>query len=179
MEAPEDADGEVATTSSSAATTSSARRTRTRSAATSRSTRSSTTSIAARSSTGAAACRTSERRAIHTIGEPIVRFREDPVRILRAIKFAARLDLGIAPDVYDAMVVDAARTSRRPRGPRVFEEILRLLRGGAAHRSMWLLWETGAMAVLLPELAAFLDDEEATDGGGDALLRARWTRSTR
>jgi poly(A) polymerase len=74
---------------------------------------------------------------------------------------------------------DLAKAAR----PRVFEEILRLLRGGAAHRSMWLLWETGAMAVLLPELAAYLDDDEATDGGArrffrkmdaiDAMTRAR------
>src|SRR5580704_10113393 len=103
------------------------------------------------------------RRTIHTIGEPIVRFREDPIRILRAIRFAARLDLGIAPDVYDAMVStreDLAKAAR----PRVFEEILRLLRGRAAHRSMWLLWETGALSVVLPEIAAFLDDEEGTGG---------------
>ncbi|HEY1696298.1 MAG TPA: polynucleotide adenylyltransferase PcnB [Polyangiaceae bacterium] len=111
-----------------------------------------------------------KRRTIHTIGDPMVRFREDPIRVLRAIKFAARLDLGIAPDVYDAMVwtrEDLAKAAR----PRVFEEILRLLRGGAAHRSMWLLWETGAMAVLLPELAAFLDDEEATQGGARRFFR--------
>ncbi|HEY8086233.1 MAG TPA: polynucleotide adenylyltransferase PcnB [Polyangiaceae bacterium] len=111
-----------------------------------------------------------KRRTIHTIGDPMVRFREDPIRILRAIKFAARLDLGIAPAVYDAMVwtrEDLAKAAR----PRVFEEILRLLRGGAAHRSMWLLWETGAMAVLLPELAAFLDDEEATQGGARRFFR--------
>jgi poly(A) polymerase len=111
----------------------------------------------------------------------MVRFREDPIRILRAIKFSARLDLGIAPDVYDAMVStreDLAKAAR----PRVFEEILRLLRT-SAHRSMWLLWETGAMAVLLPELAAFLDDEEATIDGArrffakmdaiDAMTKAR------
>ena len=105
-----------------------------------------------------------EGRTIHTIGDPMVRFREDPIRILRAIKFAARLDLGIAPDVYDAMVAcreDLAKAAR----PRVFEEILRLLRGGSAHRSMWLLWEIGAMSMLLPELAAFLDDDEGTNGG--------------
>jgi poly(A) polymerase len=121
-------------------------------------------------------------RTIHTIGDPTTRFREDPIRMLRAIKFAARLDLGIAPDVYDSLVAtrdDLAKAAR----PRVFEEILRLMRGGAAHRSMWLLWETGAMAVLLPELAAFLDDEEATGGGAvrffrkmdavDAMTRAR------
>jgi poly(A) polymerase len=104
------------------------------------------------------------RRTIHTIGDPIVRFREDPVRILRAIKFAARLDLGIEPDVYDAMVACREELARAARA-RIFEEILRLMRGGAAHRSMWLLWEMGAMAILLPELAAFIDDEEATGGG--------------
>ncbi|MDP9149166.1 MAG: polynucleotide adenylyltransferase PcnB [Myxococcota bacterium] len=110
------------------------------------------------------------QRTIHTIGDPMVRFREDPIRILRAIKFAARLDLGIAPDVYDAMVATREDLGKAAR-PRVFEEILRLLRGGAAHRSMWLMWETGTMAVLLPELAAFLDDEEATDGGAQRFFR--------
>jgi poly(A) polymerase len=111
-----------------------------------------------------------ERRTIHTIGDPMVRFREDPIRILRAIKFAARLDLGIAPDVYDAMVACREDLGKAAR-PRLFEELLRLLRGGAAHRSMWLLWEMGAMSILLPELAAFLDDEEGTDGGGERFFR--------
>ncbi len=123
-----------------------------------------------------------ERRTIDTIGDPMVRFREDPIRVLRAIKFAARLDLGIAPDVYDAMVATRDDLGKAAR-PRVFEEILRLMRGGAAHRSMWLMWETGTMAVLLPELSAFLDDDEATAGGArrffrkmdaiDAMTRAR------
>lgn len=109
-------------------------------------------------------------RNIRTIGDPTVRFREDPVRILRAIKFAARLDLGIDPDVYDAMVAQRAELARAAR-PRIFEEILRLMRAGASHRSMWLLWEIGAMAILLPELSAFLDDEEATDGGSARFFR--------
>ncbi len=103
-------------------------------------------------------------RKIRTIGDPGVRFREDPVRILRAIKFAARLDLGIEPNVYDAMVGNRTELARAAR-PRVFEEILRLMRAGAAHRSMWLMWEMGAMAILLPELSAFLDDDEATEDG--------------
>ncbi len=104
-----------------------------------------------------------QRRTIHTIGDPTVRFREDPVRILRAVKFAARLDLGIAPDVYDAMVMNREELAKAAR-PRLSEEILRLLRGGAAHRSMFLLWEVGAMAMLLPELSTFLDDDEASPG---------------
>ena len=111
-----------------------------------------------------------ERRAIRTIGDPGVRFREDPIRILRAIKFAARLDLGIDPDVYDAMVGyrdDLAKAAR----PRVFEEILRLLRGGASHRSMWLLWETGVMSILLPELSSYIDDVGATENGAARFWR--------
>jgi poly(A) polymerase len=107
-----------------------------------------------------------ERRMVRTIGEPETRFREDPVRILRAIKFAARLDLGIDPDVYDAMVFTRATLARAAR-PRLFEEILRLLRGGGAHRSIWLAWELGILSVLLPELATFLDD----DGGNGASGR--------
>ncbi len=110
------------------------------------------------------------RRVIHTIGEPMVRFREDPVRILRAIKFAARHDLGITPDVYDAMVACREELAKAAR-PRLFEEILRLMRGGAAHRAMWLFWEIGAMAILLPELAAFLDDAASTEGGADRFWR--------
>jgi len=100
------------------------------------------------------------KRTIRTIGEPSVRFREDPVRILRAIKFAARLDLGIEHDVYDAMISHRDDLGRAAR-PRVFEEVLRLLRHGCSHRAMWITWESGVMAVLMPELAAFLDDEES------------------
>ncbi len=99
-----------------------------------------------------------ERRVIRTIGEPDVRFREDPVRILRAIKFAARIDLGIEPDTFDAMLAHREDLLRAAR-PRLLEEVLRLMRGGASRRSIWLAWETGVLAVLLPELSSFLDDD--------------------
>ncbi|MEO7092634.1 MAG: poly(A) polymerase, partial [Polyangiales bacterium] len=98
-----------------------------------------------------------ERRVVRTIGHPEVRFREDPVRILRAIKFAARLDFGMDPDMYDAIVAHREELARSAR-PRVFEEILRLLRGGAARKSIYLAWDTGVLAVILPELSTFLDD---------------------
>jgi poly(A) polymerase len=99
-------------------------------------------------------------RVVSTIGEPDVRFREDPIRILRAIKFSARLDLGIAPEVYDAMV-DLRGELSRSAPPRVFEEVLRLLRGGAAERSIYLAWDVGALAVVLPELTAHIEDQAA------------------
>jgi len=98
-----------------------------------------------------------ERRAVQTIGNPVVRFLEDPVRILRAIKFSARLDFGISPEVYDA-IVSCRSALRRAAKPRLFEEMLRLLREGAAHRSIWIAWETGVLDVLLPELSTYLAD---------------------
>ena len=104
-----------------------------------------------------------ETRTVQTIGDPMVRFLEDPVRILRAIKFAARLDFGIAPNVYDAIVQCRGSLAMAAR-PRLFEELMRLMRGGAAHRSVWLAWETGVLDVLVPELAAFLSDLDESDG---------------
>ncbi len=103
-----------------------------------------------------------ERRAVRTIGDPVVRFKEDPVRMLRAIKFCARLDLGMDPETYNAIVQCRGALAMAAR-PRLFEELLRLLRGGAAHRSIWLLWETGLLDVLVPELAAFLYDKAAEE----------------
>jgi poly(A) polymerase len=92
----------------------------------------------------------------------MVRFREDPVRILRAIRFCARRNLGITPDGYDAIVQCREALAMAAR-PRLFEEVLRLMRGGAAHRSLWLCWETGVLDVLLPELSTYLSDVEESD----------------
>lgn len=101
-----------------------------------------------------------KQREIHTIGDPVVRFQEDPVRMLRAVKFAARIDFGIAPDVYEAMVQCRGALAMAAR-PRLSEEVLRLMRGGGAHRSIWLLWETGMLDLLIPELSGYLADSEA------------------
>lgn len=104
-----------------------------------------------------------ERRVVHTIGDPETRFREDPIRILRALKFAGRLGFAITPDVYDAIVFCREALALAAR-PRVSEEIMRLLRGGQARRTIYLAWETGVLDVLLPELSSLLYDEGAEDG---------------
>src|SRR5687767_9611533 len=95
-------------------------------------------------------------RVIRTIGDPEIRFQEDPVRMLRAIKFAARIDFAIEPATYRALVRWRGEI-RKCAPPRVLEEAYRLLRGGAARRSMELLVETGTMAVLAPHLAALFE----------------------
>ncbi len=117
-----------------------------------------------------------QRRAVRTIGDPIVRFLEDPVRMLRAIKFSARLDLGMTPNVYHAIVQCRSALGLAAR-PRLFEEVLRLLRGGASQTSIWLSWETGVLDVLLPEVSTYLYDRPAEDSTFWELLAAldRWT----
>lgn len=103
-----------------------------------------------------------ERRSVHTIGNPVVRFLEDPVRILRAIKFSARLDFGMTPEVYDA-IVSCRSALRRAAKPRLFEEVLRLMREGASHRALFIAWETGVLDELLPELSTYLADRDESD----------------
>ncbi|HYP78031.1 MAG TPA: polynucleotide adenylyltransferase PcnB [Polyangiaceae bacterium] len=111
-----------------------------------------------------------QRRAVHTIGTPVVRFQEDPVRILRAIKFAAQLDLGVTPEVYDAIVICRGALRKAAR-PRLFEEVLRLLRSGASRRAFWLAWETGVLDVLLPELSTYLADLPEDDNSVWRILQ--------
>ena len=93
-----------------------------------------------------------EARLVRTIGDPDIRFREDPVRILRAVKFAARCDLAIEPETYRSMMEHKAELAKCAQA-RVTEEFYRLLRAGAARRSFELLVETGLLEFLLPEMA--------------------------
>jgi poly(A) polymerase len=95
-------------------------------------------------------------RRIRTIGDPDVRFREDPVRILRAVRFAAKCGFSIEERTAAAMKRYAGEIARCA-PPRVLEEIFRLLRSGASRRCFELLQEAGALPVLLPPLAEFLD----------------------
>lgn len=100
-----------------------------------------------------------EARMIRTIGEPVVRFREDPVRILRAVKFAGRLGFEIEQETFAAMA-ETAEDLVRAAPPRILEEILRLLRSGHARRSFELLDEIGALAHLVPIVGRFLEDAD-------------------
>lgn len=96
-----------------------------------------------------------ERRQLRTIGDPEVRMQEDPVRILRAVRFASKSGLTIEPKTWAAMSKyreEIARCSP----PRVLEEIFRLLRTGHSKRAVELLDELDALEILLPPLATYL-----------------------
>jgi poly(A) polymerase len=105
-----------------------------------------------------------EARLVRTIGDPDIRFREDPVRMLRAIKFAARLGFDVEPRTYAALV--RHRDEIKKCSPvRVVEEVYRLLRGGAARRSIELLRQTGIDSVLSARLAAMFGSAAETADG--------------
>jgi poly(A) polymerase len=110
-----------------------------------------------------------ERRTVRTIGDPDVRFREDPIRILRALKFAARLNFEIEPATYAAILAHKGEIAKCA-PPRVLEEIYRLLRGGAARRSLELLQATGVLTVLVPELNRMLA-REGDHVGAERLIQ--------
>jgi poly(A) polymerase len=97
-----------------------------------------------------------EARRIATIGDPEIRMREDPVRALRAVRFAARLGFTIAPDTFEAMRRHAGELARCAPA-RVLEEIFKILRCGGSGRAFELLRACGALPVVLPSLGAALD----------------------
>ncbi|HSN69030.1 MAG TPA: polynucleotide adenylyltransferase PcnB [Thermoanaerobaculia bacterium] len=94
---------------------------------------------------------------IRVIGEPGVRFREDPVRMLRAVEFAARLDFEIEAATWDAILEHRSEILKASPA-RVSEEILELLRRGWSLAAIELLAETRLLEPLLPELQRPLDE---------------------
>ncbi|MCK5795992.1 MAG: polynucleotide adenylyltransferase PcnB, partial [Deltaproteobacteria bacterium] len=107
------------------------------------------------------------RGRVRTIGDPDLRMQEDPVRILRAAKFAARLGFAIDDATREAMYRHVGLLARCSVA-RVLEEIYKLLRGGAAALAFRELQRLGALDVLFPELGALF-----SEGTGRALPALR------
>jgi len=111
-----------------------------------------------------------EARLVRTIGDPDIRFREDPIRILRAVKFAARCELQIEPETQRRMIEHAYEIEKSAPA-RVTEEFFRLLRMGAAKRSMELLAEMGLLQVMVPEFANWVTQTPGEDAARERLPR--------
>jgi putative nucleotidyltransferase with HDIG domain len=90
---------------------------------------------------------------IRAIGEPSRRFAEDKLRMLRAVRFAARFHYAIEPATF-AAIRKHAKEIHVVSAERIREELTKLLTEGAARRGFELLDELGLLAELLPEIAA-------------------------
>jgi poly(A) polymerase len=96
---------------------------------------------------------------IRAIGEPDRRFREDKLRLLRAVRFAARFGFSIEPATFAAIRLHAQEITQVS-AERVRDELTKLLTEGAARRGFELLEETGLLDVVLPEVAALKGVEQ-------------------
>ena len=110
-----------------------------------------------------------EAGLIRTIGDAEVRFREDPVRMMRAVEFASRLGFAITPDAYEA-ILRHRKEIVKSAAPRVTEELSQSLKGGHALPTFLLMREVGLLDVLLPELAEVLREFDPEHPGGTGHL---------
>jgi poly(A) polymerase len=94
-----------------------------------------------------------EAKIIRTIGDPKQRFAEDKLRMLRAIRFAARFGYTIEPATF-AAIEDLADEIQVVSRERVRDELTRMLTEGHARRAFLLLDETGLLPEVLPEISA-------------------------
>lgn len=92
-------------------------------------------------------------RRLRTVGDPAERFAEDALRLLRAVRFAARLGFAIDPLTW-ASLCDRAPTAAVLAPERVRDELTAMLAGPAPGRALRLLDDAGLLAVVLPEVLA-------------------------
>lgn len=90
---------------------------------------------------------------IRAIGDPELRFAEDKLRMMRAVRFAARFEFKIEEETLAAIKRHAAEI-RQVSPERLREELTKMLTEGAARRAFELLDETGLLEQVLPEIAA-------------------------
>ncbi|RPJ64862.1 polynucleotide adenylyltransferase PcnB [Alteromonas sediminis] len=96
------------------------------------------------------------------IGDAEKRYREDPVRMLRAVRFAAKLNMQIAEEAARPIHEMAGLLSNIPPA-RLYEEVLKLLLAGSAQATYAMLQEYGLFAVLFPQVQPFLVDETSRE----------------
>ncbi len=106
-----------------------------------------------------------DKKVLRSIGDPNVRFREDPVRMMRAVKFAARLGFTIDRASLKAILKHHADILNAS-VPRVCEEIYRLFTYNTSSAAFRMMWELKLLQDLLPEVSAYID----TTGGKKSPL---------
>jgi len=111
-----------------------------------------------------------QNRVVRMIGEPPLRYREDPVRMLRAVRFAAKLDGQIAPATL-APIKKLAPLLKNVPTSRLMDEVIKLLTCGRAMQCLEQARELGLMPYLLPQLEAVMSEPDGAAFVAIALAR--------
>jgi poly(A) polymerase len=101
-------------------------------------------------------------KKIELIGDPATRFREDPVRMIRAVRFSAKLGMAIPPEM-GKQIKELSHLLANIPPARQWEEVLKLLVTGSGLRTFHLLNEYGLFAPLFPQLSAMLVDDSCRE----------------
>jgi poly(A) polymerase len=101
-----------------------------------------------------------KRKQLVLIGDPEERLREDPVRMLRAIRFAAKLDFTIDPPVVAAIHHHAPLLANVPPA-RLFDEFLKLFQTGHAETTFIMLWQHGLFQEMFPATSEELANDQS------------------
>jgi poly(A) polymerase len=96
-------------------------------------------------------------RIIRPIGDPFVRFTEDPVRMLRAVRFAASHGFAIEPATWEVLC-ELSATITRAAPARLYEEMLKLFTLGTGRPVLGLLYDSGLLAALFPGFSHWLHE---------------------
>jgi poly(A) polymerase len=103
-----------------------------------------------------------ERRLVRAIGDPRRRFAEDRLRLLRAVRFAARLGFDVEPETA-AAIRESASAIHQVSAERIGEEVVKMLTEGSARRAFELASGFGLLREILPEIEAMRGVEQGKD----------------
>ncbi len=109
---------------------------------------------------------------LRMIGDPVVRYPEDPVRMIRAVRFAAKLNLSIEP-ASEASIQELSSLLGNISPARLFDEVLKLFHGGMAIKTLELLRVYNLFEYLFPQAEkSLIDDAASGDGSYTKLVHA-------
>lgn len=97
---------------------------------------------------------------LRTIGDPVARFKQDPVRMLRFLKFRARFGFNLHPEAKQALFLCREEITKSAPA-RIIEEIFRMLESGAAAPFFSLMHEAGLLNLLFPSLANYFKGKDS------------------
>ncbi len=107
-------------------------------------------------------------KVLHMIGEPEQRYHEDPVRLLRTVRFLAKLDIGISPETEEPLI-RLSYLLGHVSSARLYQEVLKFFQEGASLKTVQLLQKYNLFVQLFPLTAESLKDPKAKQFIEEAL----------
>lgn len=110
-----------------------------------------------------------QQRVIRLIGEPEIRFREDPVRMLRAVRFAGKLNFSLHPDIIQALpTLRHLLTHIAPM--RLFDELVKIMKSGQSYAIFQLMLDYDLLSQLMPIIPKLWEENAEAEALAKAAL---------